>query len=166
MPYSEDLIHHAILLSNIPGDPKQVDLRRAVSAAYYSLFHLLTTEAAQNWKHPNQRDRFARLFEHRRIKESASRFSSSPLPQDSARIPIAKDLKFVANSFVQLQRERQTADYDNSEFWSRSEVRDLIASAQDAISAWSRIRETEMAQEFSIGLAGRQIVKRGAPSGW
>jgi hypothetical protein len=64
MAYYDDLIQHATFLSNIPGAPKQVDLRRAVSAAYDSLFHLLTTEAAQNWKHPNQQDRFARLFEH------------------------------------------------------------------------------------------------------
>ena len=48
MAYHDDLIQHAIFLSelNLPDEPKQVDLRRAVSAAYYGLFHLLTTEAA------------------------------------------------------------------------------------------------------------------------
>jgi hypothetical protein len=62
MAYQDDLIQHAIFLSelNISHEPKQVDLRRAVSAAYYGLFHLLTTEAAQNWKHEGQRDRFAK----------------------------------------------------------------------------------------------------------
>jgi hypothetical protein len=52
--YHDDLIEHAIFLSDVnsPGDPKQVHLRRAISAAYYALFHLLTTEAAQNWKPP------------------------------------------------------------------------------------------------------------------
>ena len=60
MAYHDDLIEHAILLSqyNLPNDPKQADLRRAVSATYYALFHLLTTEAAQNWKHQSQRIRF------------------------------------------------------------------------------------------------------------
>jgi len=50
MHYHNDLIQHAIFLSELelPKDPKQVDLRRAVSAAYYAVFHLLTTEAAQN----------------------------------------------------------------------------------------------------------------------
>jgi hypothetical protein len=50
MAYHDDPIAHAIFLSelNLPDDPNQVDLRRAVSAAYYALFHLLTTEAAQN----------------------------------------------------------------------------------------------------------------------
>jgi hypothetical protein len=42
MAYHDDLIEHAVFLSelNLPDDPKQVDLRRAVSAAYYALFHL------------------------------------------------------------------------------------------------------------------------------
>jgi hypothetical protein len=48
MPYHEDLIEHALFLATLnPGQPKQADLRRAVSAAYYALFHLLTTEAAR-----------------------------------------------------------------------------------------------------------------------
>ena len=56
MAYHDDLIQHAVFLSelNLPHEPKQVDLRRAVSAAYYGLFHLLTMEAAQNWKHQSQ----------------------------------------------------------------------------------------------------------------
>jgi hypothetical protein len=50
MGYHHDLIEHAIDLwqLNVPDEPRQADLRRAVSAAYYSLFHLLTTEAALN----------------------------------------------------------------------------------------------------------------------
>ena len=50
MAYHDDPIAHAIFLSelNLPDDPNQVDRRRAVSTAYYALFHLLTTEAAQN----------------------------------------------------------------------------------------------------------------------
>jgi len=74
MAYHDDLIQHAIFLSelNLPDEPKQVDLRRAVSAAYYGLFHLLTAEAAQNWKHQGHRDRFARMFDHGRMKTCSS----------------------------------------------------------------------------------------------
>jgi hypothetical protein len=38
MAYHDDLIQHATFLSelNIADEPKQVDLRRAVSAAYYA----------------------------------------------------------------------------------------------------------------------------------
>jgi hypothetical protein len=87
---------------NLPDEPKQVDLRRAVSAAYYGLFHLLTTEAAENWKHEDQRARFARMFDHGRMKACSSRVSSRHLPVDPAEVPIAIELRLVADSFVKL----------------------------------------------------------------
>jgi uncharacterized protein (UPF0332 family) len=139
---------------NLPHEPKQVDLRRAVSAAYYCLFHLLTTEAAQNWKHQSQRDRFARMFDHGRMKTCSSRVSSRPLPVDPAEISIATDLKLVADSFVKLQQARHTADYDNSHVWSRTQVWDVISEAEDATAAWSNIREKETAQDYLLDLMG------------
>lgn len=156
MAYHDNLIEHAIFLSelNLPHEPKQVDLRRAVSAAYYGLFHLLTTEAAQNWKHQSQRDRFARMFDHGRMKKCSSKVSSSPLPDHPAKIPIATDLKLVADSFVKLQQDRHTADYDNSKVWSRTQVWEVICEAQDAIAAWSNIREQEIAQDYLLDLMG------------
>jgi hypothetical protein len=44
MAYTDELIEHAIALAepNLPNVPNQADLRRAVSAAYDALFHLLT----------------------------------------------------------------------------------------------------------------------------
>ena len=156
MAYHHDLIQHAIFLSdlNMPNKPKQVDLRRAVSAAYYGLFHLLTTEAAQNWKHESQRNRFARLFDHGRMKTCSSRVSSRPLPVDLAEIPVATDLNLVADSFVKLQQARHTADYDSSRVWSRTQVWEMIELAEDAIAAWSNIRERDMAQEYLLDLMG------------
>jgi uncharacterized protein (UPF0332 family) len=156
MSYPDDLIQHAIFLSelNLPHEPKQVDLRRAVSAAYYGLFHLLTTEAAQNWKHQSQRDRFARMFDHGRMKACSSKVSARPLPVEPAESRIAKDLKLVANSFLKLQQARHTADYDNSKVWSRTQVREVISEAEDAIAAWSNIREEEIAQDYLLELMG------------
>jgi uncharacterized protein (UPF0332 family) len=156
MAYHDDLIEQAIFLSrlNLPQEPKQVDLRRAVSAAYYGLFHLLTTEAAQNWKRASQRDRFARLFDHSRMKTCSSKFASRPLPVNPAEVPVAEDMKRVADTFVKLQQARHTADYDNSKVWSRTQVYEMIALAEDAKAAWARIREEELAQEYLLDLMG------------
>lgn len=156
MAYHDDLIQHAIFLSelNLTNEPKQVDLRRAVSASYYGLFHLLITEAAQNWKHPGQRDRFARLFDHGRMKTCAARVASRTLPDDPAEASVAADLKLVADVFVKLQQARHTADYDNSKVWSRTQVWEMIALAEDAKAAWSKIREKESAQDFLLELMG------------
>jgi uncharacterized protein (UPF0332 family) len=156
MAYHDDLIQHAVFLSqlDLPDDPKQVDLRRAVSAAYYALFHLLTTEAAQNWKHESQRTRFARMFDHGRMRASSSKTSSRPLPADPAEASLARDLKLVADSFVMLQQARHTADYDNSKVWSRTQVYDITAQTQFAMAAWKVIREEEMAQDYLFDLMG------------
>jgi uncharacterized protein (UPF0332 family) len=154
MAYHDDLIQQAGFLSelNTPGEPRQVDLRRAVSAAYYGLFHLLTTEAALNWKHQGQRDRFARMFDHGRMKKSSSAVSSRALPVDPAEVPVATELKLVADSFVKLQQARHTADYDNSKVWSRTEVWEMIVLAEDASAAWLKIRDKEKAQDYLLDL--------------
>jgi uncharacterized protein (UPF0332 family) len=152
MPYHEDLIEHALFLATLnPGQPKQADLRRAVSAAYYALFHLLTAEAAENWKHQHQRHRFARLFNHGRIKQVASNLSL-PKTQDAVQANIGANLKTVAESFVMLQQQRHTADYDNGRAWSPTQAHDAILLAQDSIKSWMIIRDEDVAQEFLLDL--------------
>jgi hypothetical protein len=50
MPFADDLLeqaHH--LVTREEGEPKQASLRRAVSTAYYALFHLLIDEAVSQW---------------------------------------------------------------------------------------------------------------------
>src|SRR5580704_5206468 len=65
MPFPNDLLEQAYHLANRePKRPKQASLRRAVSTAYYALFHLLITETTKNWKRPTERYTLARMFEH------------------------------------------------------------------------------------------------------
>ena len=65
MPFPNDLLEQARHLANRePKRPKQASLRRAVSAAYYTLFHLLCIETARNWKRPAERGTLARMLEH------------------------------------------------------------------------------------------------------
>ena len=156
MAYHDDLIEHAFFLIklNMPNIPNQVDLRRAISAAYYALFHLLTAEAAQNWKHQSHRIRFARMFDHGRMKACSSKVSAGPLPDDPTEKLVATDLKLVAKLFVSLQSDRHSADYDNSRIWSRTDVHETITLAQNAITAWMAIRENAIAQDYLFDLMG------------
>jgi hypothetical protein len=80
MAYHDDLLVHAKFLAALPDPPHQADLRRAVSAAYYALFHLLTSEAAGNWRNIHQQARFARMFEHGRMKNASSKVSGQKRP--------------------------------------------------------------------------------------
>lgn len=53
-----------------------------------------------------------------------------------------------------LQQARNTADYDNSKVWSRTEAYEAIIQAEEALTAWMDIRETERAQDYLFDLMG------------
>jgi len=64
MSLAEDLLEQADHLARREKKrPKQASLRRAVSAAYYALFHLLISETVSNWRRADQRADLARAFE-------------------------------------------------------------------------------------------------------
>lgn len=56
------------LVRREPKRPKQASLRRAISTAYYALFHLLISEAVLNWKRAEDRVELARMFEHTHMR--------------------------------------------------------------------------------------------------
>lgn len=65
MASPNDLLEQARHLANRePKRPKQASLRRAVSTAYYAIFHLLSIETAKNWKRPAERSTVARMLNH------------------------------------------------------------------------------------------------------
>jgi hypothetical protein len=69
MAFAADLLEQAYHLANLEsGEPKQASLRRAVSTAYYALFHLLIDEAVGNWGVARQRSILARTFDHGKMK--------------------------------------------------------------------------------------------------
>ena len=56
MPYPNDLLEQAWhLAKREKRKPRQASLRRAVSTAYYALFHHLIHEATLNWRRVDQR---------------------------------------------------------------------------------------------------------------
>lgn len=67
----EQLIAHAELLIR-DEHANEASVRRAVSAAYYALFHLLIRDAIANWRHADHHARLARMFERRRMKDASA----------------------------------------------------------------------------------------------
>src|SRR5580692_1500571 len=112
MDFVDAYFDHAVGLVAPPQPSKteQINFRRAVSAAYYAVFHLLTMTAAEHWAIAADRNRFARLFEHNRIKAASlnlpnrlkERLGTSPSPQDRK---TADALIFIAGEFVALQQD-------------------------------------------------------------
>lgn len=161
MSYSSDLLAQARhLAGKEPRRPKQASLRRAVSAAYYSLFHLLVSEAASSMLRGRERSGihpvFRRAFVHRHMRGVAESFKDGTVPKawqaPMGGAPVSEDLRDVASAFVDLQEARHEADYDFGRRFIRSEVRDLIEAAERAASSWQNVRGDPEGQVFLTAL--------------
>lgn len=111
------------------GRPKQASLKRAVSTAYYALFHELADLCSRelvgapqqaNWANYRQ---VYRALDHRNARRVLD-------PQKSE-----DDVLAIALAFSTLQRERHTADYDPEFTLSRPDAIELIGQATRAIHA-------------------------------
>lgn len=161
MTLHADLLKQAgFLARKEPKRPSQASLRRAVSAAYYALFHLLVDEATRlMFSGPGRaplRPVAARAFRHSTMKALARQFATPGVPAKlapalSAR-PIQPALVDVAATFQELQQARHEADYDLSRRFTRPEVLLLIDLVQQAFDDWQSVRGTLQADTFLAGL--------------
>ena len=105
--------------------------RRAVSTAYYAVFHAIAKVCADYVTHSTDRtmpeyERAYRALEHGQLKKA---FSQSPLNDDG-------QLSGIGAIAVQLQAERHRADYLPPVLgvFSRSEAQELVERAADAVA--------------------------------
>jgi uncharacterized protein (UPF0332 family) len=145
--------------------PRQASLRRATSAAYYALFHLLAHDAAHQAAGPSPdglRSLIQRAILHADVKavcksfiEADSAFSKNRIVGKGLRLlsfPLQSDLIVVMTVLTELQEERHKADYDMTLSWNRQDVLALVQSAREAFAAWARVRSTPNAAVFRAAL--------------
>jgi uncharacterized protein (UPF0332 family) len=151
--HADLLIQAEQLAQQDPRRPKQANLRRAVSSAYYALFHLLTSEASALYaEEPGMASRINRTHNHTDIKEASLMIARNKLPkaiQAAGRgYTTPPDLKRMANGFLTLQEARHEADYDLSRRFRRQEALGLVESARQAFDAWYRVRRSDDARLY------------------
>jgi hypothetical protein len=155
-----DLLAQArFLVSHEPRRPRQASLRRAVSASYYALFHLLIHEATRMLVSGASLDTLrtlvARAFAHTTMNEACRASAATQLPPAVAAVvqgPVPRDLREVAQAFVDLQEARCEADYDLAHRISRSEAGALVDQTERAFAAWQRVRGGLTAKVFLASL--------------
>jgi len=154
LSFSDALIVHAMQIAVMEHtgakaeEVRGVCERRAVSAAYYALFHRITDRAA-GMIAPNVpseiNHRIIRWFEHAEMKKVCGRFTQAKLDQplrDLIGDTASFDLQKVASSFIELQEARHSADYDLGYSLTTEEACRFIRVAVVAMGSWDQIADS------------------------
>jgi hypothetical protein len=115
--------------------------------------------AAESWAAGREKHRFARLFDHGKVKTASvnlrgklkERLGVNASPDDRK---TADKLCAIAEDFVALQQDRNSADYDNSRVWSKTEVQNVILRAHDLYMSWDTVSKTPLAESYFLDMLG------------
>jgi uncharacterized protein (UPF0332 family) len=174
---SSDLLKQAKdLASKDPGRPKDASIRKAISTAYYALFHFLLDEASGILVGASRSDKslrhlLSRCFQHGRMANACEKIVSltNPKTPPSVYAPFARaiqnqssDLLVVARTFKDLQEHRHRADYDLSQMYPRAQALRSISDVEEAVRAWNRIKRANrgLVQLVSVMLLHSEELKK------
>lgn len=115
------------------GRPRQAWLRRAVSTTYYALFHTMARCGAdmQAGSAPANRSQPAWMQAYRALEHGHAKNQCS---NKTVMGKFPKEIQSIGRTFVEMQRQRHTADYDPSAKYYRDEVMQLIDVTQKAMT--------------------------------
>lgn len=162
MSLADDLLEQATHLAvRDVGRPRQASLRRAISTAYYSLFHLIVEDGASLLVRRAQlRSAVARSFDHKNLRSAAQAIGEAYRGPSGIqglrpflRPSVSSELAAVCEAVVNLQENRHRADYDTAQKFTRAETASILSSAFSAHAKWRGERDTHNAQVFVLAAA-------------
>ena len=136
-----------LIASSSAGPPRQVDLRRAVSSAYYAVFHFILTAAADEFVGASKRTSknyslAYRSVDHRALRDLCLDIKKSTLPAKLQRHAppngFGPNLLAFSAAFIELQEKRHAADYDPSYQMKTSDAKLMIDTATVALRRFGR----------------------------
>ena len=121
-----------ILVQAEPKRPTQATLRRAVSTAYYAMFHCLARTCADLLVGGESADRSKHAWRqvYRAVEHNATK---SACKDRTVIVHFPKEIEDFSNSFISMQEKRHKADYDPTLSLTKSEVAHDISFAEQAI---------------------------------
>jgi hypothetical protein len=160
-----------------PGRPAYAAHRRAVSTAYYAVFHAITGRVAETVfpdTDPAFRERVRRWVNHGDIRVVAQWVSQlqgtargSPPPHITALLappgrPALVDAGtiLIADGFLELNDKRELADYDHQAVFTRPDTRGHIALARSVVTATERADSASAKCLFGLVAMQAKILAR------
>jgi hypothetical protein len=141
------------------GAPRQADLRRAISNAYYGVFHAIVTEAADDFVGKTQRQtpRYALLYrsiDHRSLRTLCEDVVKTTLPAKYSKYQpsggFGPDLLALATAVVDLQEKRHSSDYDPLFRVGMSEALLAVATGRTALTRFRNANRTRRKAFLSL----------------
>jgi uncharacterized protein (UPF0332 family) len=170
---SEDLFEQAKwLVTREKKKPRQASVRRAVSTAYYALFHFISDKVTTRIiggarGTADTRAWLGRALEHRTMKSACEVFARPNSPAFQAlstqlNFTADADLQAVADIFVNLQESRHRADYNLSNPITRSDAQIAITRVGSAFHQWNKVEANrpDLILIFSLCLLHWNNLKR------
>ena len=130
------------------ADQRRSHMRRAISTAYYAVFHLFVEDFVEHWEFPDQRARLGRMFNHGPMRTSFTAKDKKNPTQ------LEKELIEVTTSFEQLQKDRERADYDSGWTLVETDVRNSVTLAEEVFEKWRRIKGEDIARHHLLSMFG------------
>jgi ATP phosphoribosyltransferase regulatory subunit HisZ len=154
IPNPEHLFEQADKLIAPPaaGAPRQVDLRRAVSSAYYGVFHATLAAAADLFVGRTKRSTAQyglvyRIVDHRSLRALCIEVAKSNLPAKYTPYQppngFRSHIKAFAAAAVDLQEKRHGADYDPLIRIKISDALAVVSTARSAVRRFGRASATQ-----------------------
>ena len=145
----QELIDDAAAMMASSSVPSEAGRRRAVSTAYYGLFHILIEAGARliAGGQPTLRAQVSRAYSHStalKVCEAFWRSGSRPFVEPFATLlttSVDRRLIDFAENFVQVQGARVVADYDLQASFSDAFARERVSAARSAASAFTEISD-------------------------
>ena len=153
-----DLIATARGLTEIdPRRPSQANLRRAVSTAYYAMFHYLAGTAADLLIGRSRSGAWHQVY---RALEHGKTRNACRHQQAMRRFPA--EIRGFAEAFVMLQGRRHEADYAPEGRYDKLDVLSAIDGAEYAIAQFEQT-DVEHRRGFAAHVLFRQRPTTGGP---
>jgi hypothetical protein len=167
MAHHDDLLTLARqMVDRNPGTPVEAELRRAVSTAYYALFHLLVDDGTNRIVAvASIRSRVARTFDHKLMKLVCQEYVKlKPDSTGKYTLPSGHDVPAeivnLASTFVALQEARHQADYNTGTPVTHLQAETEVGRVEQSFADWHLVQAHPATDTFLAELWCRGIPKR------
>jgi hypothetical protein len=139
------------LITPVRGAPRQVDLRRAISNAYYGLFHAASIAAADEFVGKTKQSEAIyalvyRSIQHRTLRQLCEDIGRPTIPSKyQPYLPprgLSHGLAVLARTVVDLQAKRHAADYDPMLRLSVVDAQMAVRTAKLALTLFEMVRRS------------------------